>query len=318
MSRFIRNTAILAKIESSYGVDASPTGAANALLVSNVTVTPMQAQNVDRDIIRPHFGASEQLVGDRYVEAAFDIEIAGSGTAGDAPACAPLLRACAMAEDDQAGHVAYTPVTNSQASITIHIYDSGILHVLTGARGTVELNLQQGERPTMRFTFRGLYTTPSASAVPATTLTAWQRPLVVTNANSGDITFGASYSAGGVTGGTTYASRGLTLDLGNEVVHTPLLGGEEIDITARAVTATMQLDLSASQEATFMATVEANTTQSLAFQHGATAGNIFLLHAPAVQLVNPSKQDFNGRRLIGFDARFVPVSGNDELVLVFK
>ena len=43
MSRLIRNTAILAKIETAYGVDAAPTGAANALLVSNLSINPLNA-----------------------------------------------------------------------------------------------------------------------------------------------------------------------------------------------------------------------------------------------------------------------------------
>lgn len=38
MPRYIRNTVILAKLETSYGTDAAPTGA-DALLVSNVSVT---------------------------------------------------------------------------------------------------------------------------------------------------------------------------------------------------------------------------------------------------------------------------------------
>jgi hypothetical protein len=54
----------------------------------------------------------------------------------------------------------------------------------------------------------------------------------------------------------------------------------------------------------------------LGFVHGTTAGLKVLVHAPAVQLINPSKQDVNGRRLIGYDLRLVPVSGNDELRIV--
>ena len=46
------------------------------------------------------------------------------------------------------------------------------------------------------------------------------------------------------------------------------------------------------------------------------AGSKILLFAPAVQLTNPSKQELNGRRLIGFDLRLVPSSGNDDIKLV--
>ena len=65
-----------------------------------------------------------------------------------------------------------------------------------------------------------------------------------------------------------------------------------------------------------MGNVTTNTTQSLGLVHGTTAGNKMLVYAPSVQLINPRKEDRNGRRMIGFDARFLPSSGNDELKIV--
>src|SRR3989338_10969454 len=97
MPRYIRNTAILAKIEATYGVDPVPTEAANALLVSNVSINPLNAQNASRDLIRPYLGGSEQLVGTAFVEMSFDVELQGSGAAGTDPAYFPLLEACGFA-----------------------------------------------------------------------------------------------------------------------------------------------------------------------------------------------------------------------------
>jgi hypothetical protein len=48
MPRYIKNTLITAKIETTPGTDAVPTGAANALLVSEMSITPLDAQNIDR------------------------------------------------------------------------------------------------------------------------------------------------------------------------------------------------------------------------------------------------------------------------------
>jgi hypothetical protein len=64
-TRYIRNTAILAKIESTYGTDSTPTEGANAILISNCQHQPAERANVDRDLVRPYMGASEQLVGRR-------------------------------------------------------------------------------------------------------------------------------------------------------------------------------------------------------------------------------------------------------------
>lgn len=319
MPRFIRNTAILAKKETTYGTDAVPTGGSNAMLISNVSINPLNATNIDRDIIRGHFGASEQLVGDAYVEVSFDVELAGSGTAGTAPAWGPLLEACAFALTDEEAYVEYLPVTNSQASASIYYYDDGVVHKVLGARGNATIKLGQGAKPVITYSFLGLDGGISADALPAQTLTAFQKPLVVTNQNSGDITLGATYSAGAISGGTTYPSQGIEINAGQVVNHTPLLGAESIDVSNRSTTASLRLELTAAQEVTIMGEVKSNALRALSFQHGATAGNIILVHAPAVQFINPSKQEFNGRRLIGFDATFLPTAaGNDELRVVVK
>lgn len=317
MPRYARNAAILAKIETTYGTDPVPTGAANAMLISNLSVNPLNANNVSRDLIATYFGGSEQLVGTAFLEASFDIELAGSGAAGTAPAWGALLRACGFAEAITAStRVDYTPITSAIESATIYYHDDGVLHKLLGARGTFDIKMGVGERPVLSFKFQGLDGGISAVANPALTLTAFKTPLVVTDANTGDVTIGCTYSAGVLTGGTAYTSRGLQVSMGNAVTFTPLLGGETIDLTNREATGHIDLDLTAANEVTFMASVKANTKQGIGIVHGTTAGYKVLVHAPAAQLINPTKQDVNGRRLVGYDLRLVPSAGNDELRIV--
>jgi hypothetical protein len=320
MARYTRNTAILVKIETTYGVDSVPTGGANAILVSNQSINPLNAQNVDRALVRPYFGGSEQLTGTRYKEVSFDVEFVGSGTAGTAPAWGPLLRACGMAETVTAStRVDYLPITNSQESVTVYYFDDGVRHVLLGARGTFTLNLKVGEIPRLGFRFQGIDGGDTAVANPSVTLTNFRTPEVVVDANSADVTFGATHSASGapaLTGGTTYPSQGLELDIANKVSYVALLGGEGHDITDRQATGKVNLDLTAAQEVSFMSTVKANTLQSVGLQHGTQAGFRGLVFMPAVQLINPSKQEVEGRRLIGHDLRVNPSAGNDELRIV--
>ena len=313
-NRVVRNMVALAKTESTYGTDPTPTAADNAILLSNVSVNPLNAQNVDRDNIRSYLGGSEQLVGTAYAEVGFDVELQSSGTKGTAPAWGPLLLAAGFSETVTAStRVDYLPATDALDSVTIYLYDSGVLHKLTGARGNVALAAGVGERPVLRFNFVGLYNAVSAASNPTPTLTGWKVPKVITDANTSDLTFGCTYSAGALSGGTAYPSRGINIDMGNEVNFTPLLGGETVELTQRAATGSVELDLTAANEVTFMGNVLANTTQSIGFTHGSGDGYTVLVHAPAVQLINPSKADFNGKRLIGFDLRLVPSSGNDEL-----
>jgi hypothetical protein len=320
MSRYIRKTAILSKIEAVYGTDAVPTGSSNALLVSNCTVNPLNANNVKRDLVRPYFGGSEELVGTAFKEVSFDVELVGSGTAGTAPAWGPLLRAAGMAETVTAAtRVDYLPLTDSPESATIYYYLDGLLYSLLGARGTFTCKLDVGGRPLLSFKFTGIDGGETASANPTVDLTSWKTPRVVTSANSGSVTIGATHSAIGapeLTGGTAYTSQGLELDIGNTVSFIPLLGNESVDITDRETTGKLTLDLSAADEVTFMGDVRGATLQSVGLVHGVTAGLKVLVFAPSVQFINPSKQDVSGRAMSAFDLRALPVAGNDELRIV--
>lgn len=324
MARNVRNTVLLAKIETTYGTDSTPTGSSNAILISKPRLTPLSANNVDRDLVRPYFGGSEQLVGTRYAQCEFAVELAGSGAAGTAPAFGVLLRVCALAETIIAStRVDYTPITNSQESATLYWYDDGVLHKFVGARGNCKISAMSGERPELQFSMQGLFSTPSAATPGSTSFAGFVTPLVVTDANTGDLVFGGTVSPTGapaITGGTAYPSTGLDLDLGNQVAFTPLLGGETVDVTQRALQGSIKLDLTAAQEVSFYGTVLTATLQALSIVHGTTAGNKVLVHQPSVQLYDVTKEELNGRRLVGYKTRGVPTpagSGNDELRLVF-
>ena len=317
MPRYVTNTVVLAKIETTYGTDSTPVGGTDAVLLADMAITPLEANNVDRKLVRPFMGASEQLVGTASVKATITVELAGSGTAGTAPAWGRLLRACGMAEANLTtpARNEYTPVTTGQQSVSIYYYDDGVLHRMFGCMGNPRFSFKVGERPKLTVDFIGLDGGVSAAANPSATLTAWRTPPVVMRSTSVDVTFGAAYSAGALSGGTVHVSSGLEIDLGNKVNFTPLVSQERVDITDREATGSVAFDLTPAQEVALMTSLKANTTQSLGFRVGTAAGNSVIVHAPAVQLINPKKQELNGYRMVAFDLRLVPVSGNDELRL---
>ena len=77
---------LLLKTETSYGVDATPTGAANAILATDVRLSPMEGQDVDRALEMPWMGASGTIPTGLHAKLSFKVELKGSGTAGSAPA----------------------------------------------------------------------------------------------------------------------------------------------------------------------------------------------------------------------------------------
>lgn len=318
--RNVRKTAILARLETTYGTDSVPTGGSHAMLVSNQSVNPLAANNVDRALVRPFMGGSEQLVGTRYKEVSFDVELVGSGTAGTAPAWGPLMRACAFAEVVAATRVDYVPITDNQESVSIYYFDDGIRHILLGARGTVQINAVVGQIPRLSFRFQGIDGGDAAASNPSVTLTAFQPPQVTTDQNTGDVTVGATHALTGapaLVGGTVYPSTGLELDAGIAVNFTPMLGQETVDLTDRQATGRVTFDLTAAQEVTFMADVRDAVLRSYGLVHGTVTGRRTLLWLPSVQLINPTKTDVDGKRVQSFDMRLVPTgAGNDELRIV--
>ncbi|MBF0383627.1 MAG: hypothetical protein HQL69_21610, partial [Magnetococcales bacterium] len=181
----IRKTAVLAKTEVTYGVDPVPTGGADAMLLHNVTINPLVANEITRDLVGRGLGAQEAILAEKHETLSCEVELTGSGTAGDAPAWGPLLKACGFAETINAGvDVVYTPLSDNISSVTIYIYRDGNLHKMVGARGSVGIKITAQQIPYITFEFVGLRAAPVAEAFPAPDFSNFQKPEVVNMANT--------------------------------------------------------------------------------------------------------------------------------------
>lgn len=323
MSRYVRNTAVQAKIETTYGADPGGWAATDAVAIAEATYGEIQ-QNVNRDLIRPYFGASEelQITGRRTIHLV--CELASSGTAGTAPPWGPLLRACGMAQTLTASTMAvYTPVSTAQEGISIRYNEDGILHHAVGCRGNAMLRLPAFDKPMIEFNLEGLDTIASvAAALPATDYTAWKKPLPVIPANAATLLLGPTYAAGTgvISGGAALASRGMDVNLGNAVGHVQLLAGESIDVTNREVTGTTTNFLTAAEEVTWRNAIRANGLSALGFQLGSAAGSIIGIFGGSVQRTGPTREEYEGRTMLRTGLRFLPVgtTGNDEIRIVAR
>lgn len=135
MALLTRKRIVLAKIESSYGVDAAPTGSANAMLVKNLTLTPISAETVSRDLIRPYLGNSETLLATVFTQIQFEVELAGAGASGKVPAYDPLLRACGFERRPAVTVSAAITRTGTTATAvaTAHGFQTGDRVLMSGA-----------------------------------------------------------------------------------------------------------------------------------------------------------------------------------------
>ncbi len=305
-----RKRLILAKTESTYGTDPTPTGSANAILVRNLEITPLQADTVTRDLIRPYLGNSDQLLAQTRVEVTFEVELAGSGTAGTAPAYGPVLKACGLSETVVATtSVTYAPVSASFSSVTIYFHNDGIRHKVTGCRGTFELNAEVGQIPVISFTMTGIYNAPTDEALPSPTYANQSAPLIFKNGNTSNFSI-FSYSG---------CLQSLNFQMANEVIYRELVGcTKESLIVNRAPAGDVVIEAPSIATKDFFSIATGSSTGSISFQHGGTAGNIVTFTTAQSDIANPSYSDQDGIQMLNLPYVAVPTSaGNDELSLVY-
>ncbi len=310
MALLTRKRLILLETESTYGTDPTPDGA-DAVLVRDLNITPLQSDVVSRDLIRPYMGASEQLLANTRVECTFSVELAGSGTAGTAPRYGKALKACGLSETIVATtSVTYAPVSSSFSSATIYYNIDGVLHKVTGARGTFTINGTVGQIPTIDFTFTGIYNTPTDTALPAVTYANQATPLVFKNGNTTDFQL-LSYAG---------CLQSVTFDMGNTLVYRELVGcTKEVLLTDRAATGTVVLEaVTMATKNYFTAALSDGSLGNLLFQHGQTAGNIVDFASTKIDIGDVSYSDQDGIHMLNIPYTAVPsTSGNDEFSIVY-
>lgn len=203
-----RKSLVLAKLETTYGVDPTPDPDTDAILTSPVTYD-VQGKSLERDVVLPTFGKLIPANVGEAIKISFNVEVRGAGGAvDDVPRIGRLLRACNMIETVNAGvSVQYDPHSDIEAdSLTLYWYADGILHKAKGCVGAVKLDAKSGEYGKFAFEFTGIYDGAHASdtATPAATF--------------GDAAVPARFlSALFSFQGYAAAIESFSLDLGNEI-----------------------------------------------------------------------------------------------------
>lgn len=305
-----RRRLILAKAESVYGTDSVPTGASNAILVRNLEIQPLLSENVSRDLVRPYMGQADQLLAQTRVEVSFEVELAGSGTAGTAPAYGPILKACGLSETIVAStSVTYAPVSTSFSSVSIYYHEDGIRHRLTGCRGTFEISAEVGQIPRIAFTMTGIYNAPTDVALPSPTYANQATPLIFKQGNT------TNFSAFSYSG----CLQSFNFNIANDVIYRELVGcTKEIMITNRMPSGSMVIEAPTITAKDFFTIATGNTTGSITFQHGTTGGNICTVTSPQSDLGNLTYSDQDGVQMLNCPFIAIPTSsGNDELSIAY-
>lgn len=299
-----KSKVILAKLESSYGVDPTPSGAANAMLMTGVAFSPMEGDDVSRDLELPYIAGQPLIPVGLRGRLRGRVELVGSGTAGVAPAWGPLMRACRTAQTIVADtSVAYTPISASMESVTIHFWIGGTRHKLLGTRGDATLRFTAQGIPYIDYDLTGLYAEPEEASPATPTLTAFQKPVIVTDANTPTFTID----------GVSLVMREFQLKLGNQVEPRLLVGSEAIIIPDGAERVSARVEAVPVSTLNPYALAAAQTPVAIALVHGTVAGKIATLAVPTAQVMRLSGFE-NAQNILEWPLELIPLptSGNDQ------
>ena len=310
MPKLHRKRSILAKAESSYGTDPNPTGSANYVQVIDLNIEPIQSDEVSRDLIRPYMGNYEVIPANTRVNVTFDVEMAGSGTAGTAPKYGAVLKACGLSETVSGGNtVTYAPVATPSDSVTLFVNYDGVRHIVKGCRGTFSINCEVNNIPRISFNLTGLFTAPTDDASPTVTVSNQASPLIFKNGSTSAFSiFG--YGA---------ALQSWNLDFNNEVIYRELVGGtKEVLITDRKPSGTAVVEAVALSAHNFFTDYTGTSTGTNTWLHGTTAGNKVTVSCPQSDLGQPTYEDSDGITMLSLPFMAVPTAAaNNEFSLVY-
>lgn len=309
MAKSAKKALLLAKLQTTHGVAATPTGETDALLMRNLTATPLATEMAERALLRPYMGNSGQIVTTEYAQIEGEVELAGSGVVGESPAWGVLLRACGFSETVEETQVVYEPISDDFESLTLHYFLDGIFHKITDAKGTVSFDVSAKGIPFMRFRFMGAYH-PLVDQQPPQTVN-YQKfitPLGVNKRNTPE------WSLGSYTG----CLESLSIDVANNLIWRSLIACEGAEIVDRAPTGQISLGLPSIDNLNWPEMVRKAVNQSLAITHGNEAGNIVELTASASQLTEPSYAESDGVAMLSMNINLQPQDGNDELKIIVR
>lgn len=301
---------LLAKKEVTSGTDSVPT-AANAILCRALMPEPITADQVERNLIRPWKGNSGKLTVGVHRKLTVEVEIAGAGAAGTAPAWGALLEACGFsATITPATSVVYDLVSEGEPTLTLYGYLDKTLFKLTGAKGTVSFELNAKSVPVMKFEFLGAYSTPTEELAMPTGVnySNFLQPKTVGKINTPTFSFH----------GLAACMSSFSINLANALAWRELVNCAGTASPDRKPAGTTVLELPSVTTKNWAEIVREGTTGACQLIHGTTAGNIVQFDMPAIQCGVYTLQDDASVAMMSLPFDLLPVLGDDELSITVK
>lgn len=267
------------KLETTNGTAISLAGTDADHIIYNAAIVPD-----DSSIARPQpggMGSDKSIAGEQTCTCTFQHHLTGKGASGAVPPWADrFLPAC--------GYTKTSTTFNRAASgqtITLGLYEDGLLRLCYGAVGNFRLLYSQGQPAIADYTFRGLYAAITDVAIISPTYPTVLPPIFA----------GATIAVGAF----TPVLSAMEVDAGNEIVMRPdaavsASGGLRCGLIVDHAP-TMKLDPEASAIATrdWLAVYKAHTEESWSIAIGADANNIVTVSGSKAQTQMPKRGSRN-------------------------
>lgn len=301
--KYIKKMAILVAIETIVGTMVVPV-AANAIMVSDVTLTPIEGDEVDQNILRPHFGASENILVTEYRKLSFSVGLAGVAAAGGLPGYTTLLRACgASATNTPATSTVFAPVTDGMETVTIYAVVDKVRYKMGGVRGNAKIDAAAKGLPKFQFEFTGSFTpVEDVASMPTVDYSAFLLPIGFNKANTT-----------AQVDGIAVAANAFSLDFGNTVVKQDLTTVDSTEITGRVSTGSITFRNTDVATKDWIGLRRTNAKVPIVVRHGQASTNTVSVTVPLAQIGKPTYGEADGIQMITLPFRCIPSdTGNDD------
>jgi len=313
-----RRTVLWAKRETTYGTDPAMTGS-DAMLAYDIDFQPA-GEVLERPVLRDTLSPIAHVIGLKEQSLTFKTELKGIGGVGATVGLNgfeldDLLSGVGFNTGVYSGTATtYSLVSaeNSLGSVSFRMYmDDANLHKMTGARGTVKLNMKAGNYGELEWNFKGLYVSVASATNPTqTSLTTLQPPIV--------------YNSSFQIAGFSPVCSAAEIDLGNDIVRRDSLnasaGVDSFRLTGRKPKISFDADAVAESSNPFWGDWEGGIVDTFGITIGSTANNKIDISGYFEYSQN-KYGDADGVRKFDCEAALVSSNvntGNDELTIKFS
>lgn len=306
---------ILLKKETVEGTDSVPTTAANACVTRNFSAPkPIQVDQLDRNLDLPSRGRVKSQPSNRRSPFSYELELAGSGTAGTAAAWMEHLELCGFAAPT------LTALTKAeQKAVASGRGSSGTCHHwmgeqrvrVRGTRGSFGLNFMAGRYPFLKFDMLGIPAADPAvdNTAPSGTpdFTRWKAPLEVNTENT-DFTLD----------GFAAILKEFSIDLNANVKRRQLVGADYIQRGDHAMTGRIVVEAPLIASKNYFSSLDQGAEVATQIIHGTVAGNIVQVDAGFVQILDIDRSEEDDVLMLSLSVGLNIRAGQDDLLFTAK